>query len=288
MLNKLILGTVQFGVNYGINNLEGKPSLEKSFNILNVAYENNIKTLDTAEGYGNAHEVIRLFHNNNPTKIFKVITKLPKLVNYDIAHKVESYLKGLKINRLETLMFHSFDCYQNNINNLEIFKNLKSNNKINYLGVSVYTNDELEKVIKNENIDIIQLPFNLLDNINCRGEILKKAKNKGKIIHTRSSFLQGLFFKDPNDKIHIVKKLKKQLEILKQIRMESNCSVEELAIGYCVCQNNIDNVIIGVDSINQLKANIKATSYKLNQKILKNINALKVHNLDLLNPSLWN
>ena len=288
MLNKLILGTVQLGVNYGINNLEGKPSLDKSFNILNIAFENGIKTLDTAEAYGSAHEVIGLFHSKNPTKKFKVITKFPKLINYDIVDKVDSYLKDLKINHLETLMFHSFDSYQNNINNLDILKNLKSNNKINTFGVSVYTNDEIEKVILNQDIDIIQLPFNLLDNINYRGDILHKAKIKGKIIHTRSSFLQGLFFKDFNNKMHIVKKLKKQLEILKQIRMESNCSVEELALGYCVGQNNIDNVIIGIDSTFQLINNIKASNFHITENILKKINNINVKDLNLLNPSLWN
>ena len=67
--NKLILGTVQMGLPYGINNSTGKVSLEDSLEILDYAFENGIKTLDTAEAYGNAHEVIGIFHHHNPNSV---------------------------------------------------------------------------------------------------------------------------------------------------------------------------------------------------------------------------
>lgn len=286
--NKLILGTVQFGLSYGINNSKGKVSLNDSLKILGYAYDNGIRTLDSAEAYGNAHEVIGIFHNKNPTKIFNIITKLPKLINYDIIDKVNGYLKDLKVNHLETLMFHSFDSYQNNINNFDVLKDLKSSNKIKSLGVSIYTNYEIEKVILNKDIDIIQLPFNLFDNANLRGDILQKAKIKGKIIHTRSSLLQGLFFKDENDSNKIVQKLKNELTLLSSISKRDKTSISELALSYCVQQETIDNVLIGVDSVNQLIDNLDAVNYKIKQKTIDSINSINIGNLDLLNPSLWN
>ena len=124
-------------------------------------------------------------------------------------------------------------------------------------------------------------------NFNLRGDLLSQLKKKGKLIHTRSAFLQGLFFKNTNDKTPIVQKLKSELEILDQIIIESNCSMEELALSYCLHQKNIDNVIIGVDSIFQLNANIKASSYSIGHDVIKGINNIKVKDLDLLNPSLW-
>ena len=286
--NKLILGTVQFGLSYGINNSKGKVSLNDSLKILGYAYDNGIRTLDSAEAYGNAHEVIGIFHNKNPTKIFNIITKLPKLINYDIIDKVNGYLKDLKVNHLETLMFHSFDSYQNNINNFDVLKDLKSSNKIKSLGVSIYTNYEIEKVILNKDIDIIQLPFNLFDNANLRGDILQKAKIKGKIIHTRSSLLQGLFFKDENDSNKIVQKLKNELTLLSSISKRDKTSISELALSYCVQQETIDNVLIGVDSVNQLIDNLDAVNYKIKKKTIDSINSINIGNLDLLNPSLWN
>ena len=285
--SKFILGTVQMGLPYGINNTKGKVSLDDSLEILGHAFDNGIRILDSAEAYGNAHEIIGKFHNKYPHKIFKVITKLPNRKNVDILVKVEDYLKELNLNQLETLMFHSYDSYQNNIENFNILNKLKSEKKIKSIGVSVYTNDEIEKVILNDNIDIIQLPFNLFDNTNLRSDILMKAKSKGKIIHTRSALLQGLFFKDLNDTNNIVQKLKKELALISEISRKENTSISALALGYCLLQKTIDNVLIGVDSLNQLKDNIKSIHYKISPQIIEHINTIKIKNLDLLNPSLW-
>ena len=79
MSSKLILGTVQFGLNYGINNTKGKPEKKTVFEILSSAYENGIKYLDTAELYGDAHDLIGEFHKLNPTKKFEIITKFPDI-----------------------------------------------------------------------------------------------------------------------------------------------------------------------------------------------------------------
>ena len=285
--NKLILGTVQMGLSYGINNSTGKVSLEDSLEILEYAYANGIRTLDTAEAYGNAHEVIGTFHDKNPTRKFKVITKLPNQTNSNIVEKVESYLNDLKVNQLDSLLFHSFSSYCDNIESFDILKKLKSDKKIKNLGVSVYTNDEIEKVLLNDEVDIIQLPFNIFDNANLRNGILQKIKLKGKIVHTRSVLLQGLFFRDTNDQNVIVQKLKNELILLSEISKNNKASISELALSYCLHQSTIDNVLIGVDSISQLIDNIKSVNFKIDSKTVDEINTIKVRNLDLLNPSLW-
>ena len=285
--NKLILGTVQMGLPYGINNNSGKISLQNSIEILEYAFNNGIETLDSAESYGNAHEVIGIFHDQNPNKIFRVITKLPHQVNDDIVKKVDGYLKELKVNQLETLMFHSYASYEENIENFGLLKRLKLDKKIKTIGVSVYTNNEIEKGILNDNIDIIQLPFNLFDNTNLRSDILMKAKSKGKIIHTRSALLQGLFFKDIDDTNKIVQKLKKELTLISEISRNEKTSISALALSYCLHQKTIDNVLIGVDSLSQLKDNIKSISYKITPQTIEHIDTIEIKNLDLLNPSLW-
>jgi aryl-alcohol dehydrogenase-like predicted oxidoreductase len=285
--NKLILGTVQMGVPYGINNTKGKVSLHNSLEILEYAFNSGINTLDSAEAYGDAHQVIGAFHKKHSNKRFKIITKLPHQFDTDINDKIEEYLTDLNVNHLHALLFHSFSSYKTHINNFDVLKKLKSNYKINHIGVSVYTNDEIEQVLLNDDIDIIQLPFNLFDNTNLRNDILQKAKAKGKIIHTRSALLQGLFFKDANDSNEIVKKLKKQLLLLSEISKNKKASIPELALGYCIYQSNIDQVLIGVDSITQLIDNIKSVNYKIDSETMAKINSIEIKNLDLLNPSLW-
>ena len=288
MKSKLILGTAQFGLNYGINNNIGKVSAEDCNKILTKALKLGISTLDTAEVYGDAHQLIGNFHQKN-NSIFKIITKFPKKIKINlIEEKVIDYLNILNVKNLETLMFHSFESFYNNSNSIDSILNLKSKGYINNIGVSVYNNDELKLLLNEDLIDVIQLPFNLLDNFSVRGELLKKLKQKGKIIHTRSSFLQGLFFKKIDDQNLIVKKLKKSLLELSQITNDLKCSMEELALSYCVFQREIDNIIVGVESLSQLKSNVKASNFKIKKNVVEKINNINIKNLNLLNPSLWN
>jgi aryl-alcohol dehydrogenase-like predicted oxidoreductase len=285
---KIILGTVQFGLEYGINNVSGQVPENEVFQILSHAYHSSIDTLDTAEGYGNAHEVIGNYHRNNPDKKFKVITKITEFGNSDlIAEKVKKILDELFVEQLEALMFHSFPQYKNSPELVDRLTELKHKKNCKALGVSVYNNEQLEEVIDDDAIDLIQLPFNLLDNLSRRGFLLEKAKQKGKIIHTRSAFLQGLFFKDPSSDNPIAIQLKKQLEEIRLIAGAGNMPVASLALNYCLQQPLIDRVLIGVDSLEQLKANIAAASGKLNQGILSEVDRIQVPGEDLLNPSLW-
>lgn len=286
--HKLILGTVQMGLPYGINNAVGKISLEDSHVILEHAFNKGIRILDTAEAYGNAHEVIGTFHKNQSEKLFEVITKLPHEFDASISDKVDKYLKDLKVGQLHALLFHSFSSYNKSINKLDVLTELKANNKIKFIGVSVYTNEEIKEVISNDTIDIIQLPFNLFDNSSLRGDLLDMAKAKGKLVHTRSAFLQGLYFKDKESSNPTVQSLKKELIQLASITSKNNLTTVQLALNYCLQQDNIDNVLIGVDSVQQLQTNLNAIKQSLNDRVIAEVNTIKIGDINLLNPSLWN
>jgi len=286
--NKLILGTVQMGLAYGINNASGQVSFENSCAILSKAYELGIHTLDTAEGYGNAHQVIGNFHKLNPTIKFNIITKIPHgTLVQNIEDTIRTYISDLQVDFLEVLMFHSFDSYKNNQGIFEGLKKLKKVGLIKNIGVSIYTNEHIEALLLDDLVTVVQMPFNLLDNESLRGELMAKLKAKGKIIHTRSAFLQGLFFKDVSDSNSIVQKLKKELSAIKDIAKEADMSISDLSLSYCLQHKNIDNVLIGVDSVNQLMENYKALKCVISQEKMDKINAIKVENSEFLNPSLW-
>lgn len=284
-VNKLILGTVQIGIPYGISNEGGQVSMEESHAILRTAHLNGIRLLDTAEVYGNAHEVIGNFHRNNPEMKFQVITKLPHEINGKIDLKLETYLQELDVLELEALLFHNYDSYRSHSKAL---KELKSNKLAKAIGVSIYTNQELNSVMNDPLVDIIQLPFNLLDNYALRGNLLEKAKAFGKIIHTRSAYLQGLFFQSVDAEKKIVQALKPELMRINEIAKSYKLPLQELALTYCLQQSCIDNVLIGVDSEEQLLANLNSSQLKLSTKILDELNVIQVQDVNLLNPSLWN
>ncbi len=287
MSNKLILGTVQFGLQYGINNSLGKPEKESVFEILSFAYDKGIKYLDTAELYGNAHELIGEFHKTNPTKKFEIITKFPHEFEDTLDHKINSYLNQLDIDYLEAILFHSYNSYINHKSHLIDLVKLKSKS-VKYIGVSLYTNEQINEVINDNNIDIIQIPFNLFDNLNLKGELINKAKSNNKIIHTRSAFLQGLFFMKKDNPNPIRVKLDKELDLIEEISIKSSIPVGSIALNYCLMQNCIDGVLIGVDSLEQLKENIYFSENKIPNKYFDEINEIKINNIELLNPSKWN
>ena len=284
-IHKLILGTAQLGLNYGINNIIGKPAFEEANQILELAFEKGIRTLDTAGAYGDSHRVIGNYHKKNSKKKFKVITKLPKSFDkLNLKSIVSGYLEELNIERIEVLMFHSFESYKNHSDEIE---SLKSNSFVNNIGVSVYSNEEIEFLINDLRIDLVQLPFNLFDNNNKRGKIIKELKECGKTVHSRSVFLQGLFFKEIGSDNLIVKKLNKELKNLLILEKKYKTRVLEMALLYCLEQDNIDMVLFGVESTNQLIENIKLVQYKLDHRLICEIESINIKNNNFLNPSLW-
>ena len=113
MNSKLILGTVQFGLKYGINNTIGKLTNDEVLSLLKVAYNSGITVLDTAEAYGNAHQLIGNYHNKQDNSKFEIITKFPHDINHNlIKSKVFEYLDLMKVNTLDVMMFHSFDSFK--------------------------------------------------------------------------------------------------------------------------------------------------------------------------------
>lgn len=285
---KIILGTAQFGLDYGVNNAAGQPGEETVFDILNEAHRGGVRLLDTAEAYGNAHERIGRYHAQYPDRTFRVITKLPHEVDGQIGHRVNTYLQQLQVQNLEALMFHSFHAYQTHAHDLTALEDLKQKGKIRQVGVSVYTNAEMETVLNDGRVDLIQLPFNLLDNTRQRGELLRKAKQNGKTVHVRSVFLQGLFFKQPDDPHPVAQALKNELAHIRELARKHALSLQSLALNYALSQSGVDHVLIGVDSKEQLLANLAIAHEQPDPEIIREIDAIQIADTDLLNPSLWN
>ena len=280
---KLILGTVQFGLNYGINNAFGKPDENTVFEILDYAAGENITILDTADAYGNSQELIGDYHKKN-THQFSINTKFSIDRNKSISNQLHDSLQKLHVQFIDTYFYHQFE---DTLKHLE-FKNelndLKKNGLIKKIGASIYTNEQFYSAIENEEIDVIQIPFNLLDNFKKRGNLLKGAKKKNKEIHARSIFLQGLFFKETSTYSDSMQPL---IPYINQIKNIVNEEIESIALRYAVFQEEIDYVVIGVDNKSQLKRNISFTESPLSETMINEINQIDVKETELLYPYNW-
>lgn len=291
MTNKLILGTVQLGLEYGINNKEGKPSLEQSFDILHTSFDNDLKILDTAEAYGNSQEVIGEFHKRNPKKKFKIITKLSanhNLNNSIFIDNIKNDCSILDVDQLYGYMFHNYHSFKENVSFYNEILKAKKLGIIKYAGISLYDNFEIEDIIQNySEFDFIQIPFNLFDNELKRKEVIDKATEKGISTHIRSVFLQGLFFRDPSSLSGNLIKLAPYLKRLNEIKEKNKLTTETLALHYVLQKKYISNVLIGVENTTQLLNNIKSSKNKkdIPHDLLDKVNILEE---ELLNPSNWN
>ena len=287
---ELVLGTVQMGIEYGIYNKIGKIEASDAIRILEYAYEKGVRTLDTAEVYGTAHQVIGEYHKLHPNSKFNIITKLPKnIIIESVKGKIEQYLNDLRISSIQLLMCHDFATYRQDH---ELATNMLASVKSNFvkkIGVSVYTNAQITDLLSDEKkVDVIQLPYNLLDNKFQRGYVLEQMKIMGVAAHTRSPFLQGMFFLDKCSSNYAYQHLSAYINKLKGIANSAGVSMQTLALQYSYLNKLSESVIIGVDSLEQLKLNLDIISDQLiSNEIVALIDRIEVQNTDFLNPSLW-
>jgi aryl-alcohol dehydrogenase-like predicted oxidoreductase len=289
--NKIVLGTVQFGLEYGVNNTSGKPNSETVFAILDFGYQNSLRYLDTAEAYGDSQEIIGKYHQQSNNK-FDVITKFSanrKDLPENIYNRIKHNIKTLSVDYLYGYMFHSYSDFETSYEyHMDGIQRAKNKGLVQKFGVSIYTNKEFENIINCEEIDFIQLPFNLLDNASHRKDLILSAKQKGIEIHTRSVFLQGLFFKQKSSLSPKLRPLLPYLNKIEEISLKTKLSISELALNYSIQQADIDYVLLGVETLSQLESNILSLKKELSLETMQEVNEISVNEIELLNPSNWN
>tara|TARA_B100000925_G_scaffold190756_2_gene144292 strand:+ start:2969 stop:4345 length:1377 start_codon:yes stop_codon:yes gene_type:complete len=284
---KIVLGTAQFGMEYGINNKAGKISEKEIFNILNYSHSKGIRFLDTAESYGNSEEIIGKFHKINSDKKFKIYSKgYFGSSNLITSENVERNLSKLKIDKYEGYMIHNFNVLNDNKKLFNQLEKIKKLGLIKNIGVSVYTNENVKEIIDSSFFDFVQLPFNLLDNSKKRKLIIEQAKLAGIRVYARSLFLQGLFFMPKSKLPKKLLPLNKYLDQLKKICMDNKVLMEDLSLNYVLGKNYIDKVIFGVDNLDQLKRNINKVE-KPQTLQCESVDSIDVIEKELLNPVNW-
>ncbi|MFY7740913.1 MAG: aldo/keto reductase [Flavobacterium sp.] len=281
---KIILGTVQFGIQYGISNTHGVPSDSELESIFSVASELGIQQLDTAKAYGNAEERIGQLSNSK----FDVITKFP---NVDSEKELElalsESLQKLNVSSIYGYLAHNADVLIQNPSLWEVLLKAKKDDKIKKIGYSLYIPEQLERLLDLNCIpDLVQLPYSILDRkFEKQLSILKQL---GTEVHVRSVFLQGLYFMNPNELPEKLQPLQDSLVELKNLCIENNVSVGEVALNYVISNPNIDKLVIGIETAEQLRENINlVTNWKPNNVLFSKIEAIEIKDKSLLNPVNW-
>lgn len=276
---KIALGTVQFGMDYGISNTVGQTSKSEVDAILNLAKSTGVNTLDTAQGYGESEAVL----GEVGVADFNVISKLSPaaLKKNPASFLVDQSLKATGLTKLYGMLFHNAESAMHDPAAVHELQALKANGTITKWGYSVYTPQELEQLLERYDLpDLIQVPYNHLDN---RFEpLMKELHQKGVEIHTRSTFLQGLFFMDPDSLPEFFNPIKEYLTNLRK-GYGTTESIASSLLGWVLEKSFIDRVVIGVNSKDQLLSNIQGLDGDSPELLPK---PCEVAN-ELLMPNLW-
>jgi aryl-alcohol dehydrogenase-like predicted oxidoreductase len=289
---KVALGTAQFGLNYGISNSRGKTKSKEVKNILNYALSSGVNYLDTASIYGDSETV--LGEVDVGSKLWSIVTKTPCFQQLNITQEevlflrsnFESSLDKLVRNNVYALLIHSVD---------DLFKKggymlfdemlrLKEKGLIKKVGVSVYSSDEIYKVLERFPIDIIQLPISVLDQRLLSGGELALLKSKGVEIHARSIFLQGLLVMPLNEINPYFYPIMDKLLSFSNLALEQGLTKLELALNFVQSIDEVDKVIVGVNSLFHLKQILNVSHKRIINSDYKN---LSCDNIEFINPALW-
>ena len=249
---KIGLGTVQFGTDYGISNKRGKTPVSEVSKILHTAREHRVRILDTASAYGMAEKVL----GEHDLSGFRIVSKfMPSDEDYSITVQLEKTLSDLNASSLYGYLAHR---PQNLVETPETWtklKKLRKDGKVRKIGFSLNSPGELHHLLDmGMNPDIIQAPYSYFDR-RFESEMQELQKD-GCEIHARSAFLQGLFFTETDQ-------LAGFFDSVKPIIKELQGSVQQLPVKllhFVLEKPFIDHVIIGVETKDQLLENLKVES----------------------------
>jgi aryl-alcohol dehydrogenase-like predicted oxidoreductase len=271
--SKIGIGSVQFGLNYGIANKNGQTDSIEVTQILNYARVNNIDVIDTASVYGSSEEVL----GRNNLAEFKIISKFLTPSADSISSQLYSSISKLNVESIYGYLAHRPLAVLQNRNQWIELVELKTMGLIKKVGFSLNSPFELQELLQSGLYpDLIQVPYNYFDK--RFKPLLIELKKGGCEIHTRSVFLQGLFFADPAELPEYFDEVKHGLIQLQQTVKD----LPKALLNYVIHQPFIDKVIVGVETLSQLKEN-----YEDCELATKLTDGLESFSDRILMPSNW-
>lgn len=283
--SRLALGTAQMGLFYGINNDRGQIQLSEAEEILNWCYKNGVKYLDTSSAYGDSETRLGLISEKENYN-FEIISKLNRCEPDEVENNINISFHNLHHNRLYAYLCHQFEFFLESPKIWDYFLSLKNEGRVKKIGFSLYNPSQLEWLFeKKVFFDIIQIPFNLFDQ--RFAGLLSRCESEGVEVHARSIFLQGLFFKKVDTLPHNFNCVVPKLRKITTYSEELNMSLEHMLMLYVANNKHIQKLVIGVDSLENLKSNLSVNDFLDVAIDFDYLNSFKEDNLQVILPINW-
>lgn len=282
----LAVGTVQFGLPYGVTNASGQVSEAEVADILEYARDNGIRTLDTASEYGTSESVL----GNVGVKSFDLVTKFPAQIppvnqtSWAI-DSVASSLQRLRLPRVHGVLFHRPEHVSAfNPDSLQhCIEELKQLGYVQKVGVSVYCPTDLDDVLRVFTPDIVQLPYNAFDQRFRTSGWLDRLSALNVDVHVRSVFLQGVLLEGLDRLPSMFKRWNDQIEHWSHVCEDFGGDRVAVALA-AVNHPTINRIVVGVQSRNQLTDIVN--SYEIAKSLT--VPDVSIHDENLILPTKWN
>jgi aryl-alcohol dehydrogenase-like predicted oxidoreductase len=284
---KLALGTVQFGLEYGIANREGRVTMDAAASIVRTARLAGIDTLDTAAAYGDSEARLGTIGVAD----WRVVSKLPPfpepcddISGWAVAC-VRASLTRLKVPRLYGLLLHRPDQLLGAGGDrlFDALQQLKAVGLVRKIGVSIYDPSELDALWPRFPCDLVQAPFNLLDRRLVTSGWLTRLAAEGVELHVRSVFLQGLLLMSAERREPAFRRWTPIWEGFDRWLAQTGVTPLQACLRDALAVPEIARVIVGVDSLQQLLEILAAADGPADRVP----EALRTEDRDLLNPARW-
>jgi aryl-alcohol dehydrogenase-like predicted oxidoreductase len=289
-VSRIALGTVQFGMTYGIANQFGQVSRHEARLILAYAANCKVSVIDTAIAYGNSEACLGAIGVKN----FKIVTKLPPLpasintadVRNWVHSQVTASLSRLGVTTLYGLLLHKPDQLLGSIGVplVEALLELKAQGLIAKLGVSIYAPEELATLEHAFPLELIQAPFNPFDRRLLKTGWLGRLKERGIEVHTRSTFLQGLLLLPMEFLLSEFDQWTDLWQAWHHWLAKNNLSALQACLAFALSHSEIERVVVGADNVDQLRQIISAVSIENDLRFPD----FSCDDLNLIDPSRWN
>ena len=291
---RLALGTVQFGIPYGIEGRATQTPPAEVENILQTASDLGIGLLDTAVAYGTSEAILgQTLAAIGKTEAFSTISKIPPLSHATdpacavgrLPATVEQSLERLRQNRLYGLLVHrADDLYeQHGPAVIAALNDVKARGLAARIGFSAYNSGEVDRALTVFKPDFVQVPISILDQRLIKSGHLSRLKRMQVEIHIRSVFLKGLLLMNPAELSEFFAPIRGHLESLRVEIAEVGMTALESALGFVRAQPDVDVVVIGVNSAGELRECVAAWERS-------SAPDLRTYALDeerFVNPALW-
>lgn len=260
--SRLGIGTVQFGQDYGVNNAGGRTPEAEARRIVERAAAAGCKTIDTAAAYGDAEDVLgRILVAGTP---YRIVTKSVALGGQIVDDAAEArFREGFhaSLRRLTRpsvyglLVHHAADLLAPGGERLyRALTAWRNDGIVERIGVSVYERAQIDAVLDRFDIDLVQLPFSVLDQRLLADGTLNRLKERGVEIHARSVFLQGLLLMERGSMPAYFAPVRPLLNAWDDRVAASGLLPVAAAVAYVLGTPQVDCAIVGFDSLVQLDA----------------------------------